>query len=117
MYDDGIKEIEFSTPICPDTSPHPKHRIAGTWREECPGRAASETSTIKAKNAPLGMQLWPTASPKYAPNFTLASVIRQVGSNGHEYVVWVDENGNTRMFLADEDVAVQLPVLAGGVER
>ena len=37
MYDDGIEEIEFPTSICPDTAPHAKHRIAGTWRDECPG--------------------------------------------------------------------------------
>src|SRR3982751_4212226 len=40
MYDDGIDEIEFPTSICPDREAgkvHPKHRIAGTWREECPG--------------------------------------------------------------------------------
>jgi len=37
MYDDGIDEIEFPTPICSDATPHAKHRIAGTWREECPG--------------------------------------------------------------------------------
>ncbi len=30
-------EIEFPTPICSDTAPHAKHRIAGTWRTECPG--------------------------------------------------------------------------------
>lgn len=37
MYDDGIDEIEFPTPICPDATPHAKHRIAGTWRQECSG--------------------------------------------------------------------------------
>ncbi len=37
MYDDGIDEVEFPTPICPLTEPHPKHRIPGTWRDECPG--------------------------------------------------------------------------------
>jgi hypothetical protein len=67
-----------------------------------------KTETVKAKDAPLGVQLWPTTSPQYAPNFTLASVIRQLGSNGREYVIWQYENGNTRMFLPDEDVAVQI---------
>lgn len=37
MYDDGIEEVEFPTPICPITEPHAKHRIPGTWRDECPG--------------------------------------------------------------------------------
>lgn len=37
MYDDGIEEVEFPTPICPLTEPHAKHRIPGTWRDECPG--------------------------------------------------------------------------------
>ncbi len=30
-------EFQFPTPICSDTAPHAKHRIAGTWRTECPG--------------------------------------------------------------------------------
>ncbi len=68
----------------------------------------SEITTVKAKDAPLGVQLWPTVSPKFAPNFTLDTVTRQVGSNGREYVIWQYQNGNTRMFLADEDVAVQI---------
>jgi hypothetical protein len=37
MYDDGINDIEFPTPICPITEPHPKHLIPGTWREQCNG--------------------------------------------------------------------------------
>lgn len=68
----------------------------------------AETTTVKAKDAPLGVQLWPTTSPQFAPNFTLATVTRQLGSNGCEYVIWQYQNGNTRMFLADEDVAVQI---------
>lgn len=67
-----------------------------------------ETGTVKAKDAPLGVQLWPTVSPEFAPNFTLDTVTRQVGSNGREYVIWQYQGGNTRMFLADEDVAVQI---------
>jgi hypothetical protein len=39
MYDDGIEGVEFPTPICPITEPHAKHRIPGTWRDECPGVA------------------------------------------------------------------------------
>ncbi len=30
-------EIVFPTPVCTDTTPHAKHRIVGTWREQCPG--------------------------------------------------------------------------------
>jgi hypothetical protein len=30
-------ETEFPNPICSDTAPHAKHRIAGTWRTDCPG--------------------------------------------------------------------------------
>lgn len=48
MYDDGIEDIEFPTPVCPDTAPHAKHRIVGTWREECPGVKA----TASAKGLP-----------------------------------------------------------------
>lgn len=67
-----------------------------------------KTTTVKAKDAPLGVQLWPTVHPKFAPNFTLTSVVRELGSNGHEYVIWVYQNGKTRMFRSDEDVAVEL---------
>jgi hypothetical protein len=34
------QEVEFPTPICPDAEarkPHAAHRIAGTWRDDCPG--------------------------------------------------------------------------------
>jgi hypothetical protein len=68
----------------------------------------AEATTVKAKDAPLGVQLWPTVSPEYAPNFTLDTVTRQIGSSGREYVTWQYQNGNTRVFLADEDVAVQI---------
>jgi hypothetical protein len=36
MYHE-FEPIAFPTSICPDTAPHPKHLIAGTWRTECPG--------------------------------------------------------------------------------
>jgi hypothetical protein len=70
--------------------------------------ATLQTTTVKAKDAPLGVQLWPTTHPKYAPNFTLASVIRQLDGNGGEYVTWIYEGGSTRVFLPDEDVAVEI---------
>lgn len=65
-------------------------------------------TTVKAKDAPLGVQLWPTTSPEYAPNFTLASVTRELNFNGEQLVIWTYQNGNTRMFMPDEDVAVEL---------
>jgi hypothetical protein len=37
MYDDGIDDIEFQQAVCIKTQPHAKHRIAGTWRDQCPG--------------------------------------------------------------------------------
>src|SRR5689334_25034917 len=52
-----------------------------------------KTTTVKAKDAPLGVQLWPTRGPEFAPNFTLASVTRELGSSGREYVIWPYENG------------------------
>lgn len=27
----------FPQPVCPITEPHVRHRIPGTWRDECPG--------------------------------------------------------------------------------
>jgi hypothetical protein len=32
-----MSDDEFPTSVCPDTTPHAPHRIAGTWRTECPG--------------------------------------------------------------------------------
>lgn len=64
-----------------------------------------KTATVIAKDAPLGVQLWPTTSPEYAPNFTLASVTRELNSDGQEFVTWTYQNGKTRMFLVDEVVA------------
>lgn len=31
-------DIEFPQPVCIEENPHPRHRIEGTWREQCPGR-------------------------------------------------------------------------------
>lgn len=65
-------------------------------------------TTVRAESAPLGVQLWPTRSPEYAPNFTLASVTRFLDANGRECVRWTYQNGNTRTFLAGEEVVVRL---------
>lgn len=40
-------EIEFPTPVCPETAPHAKHRIEGTWRQECPGIDPARPSTAE----------------------------------------------------------------------
>jgi hypothetical protein len=68
----------------------------------------AQITTVVAKDAPLGVQLWPTTSPEYAENFTLVSVTRQLNFNGNEYVTWTYGNGKTRSFMADEEVAVQI---------
>lgn len=71
-----------------------------------------ETTMITAEDAPIGVQLWPTSSPKYAPNFTLAAVevvTRKTrdASGTHETAVvfWTYENSNTRSFSLGEQVA------------
>lgn len=66
------------------------------------------TTTVKAESAPLGVQLWPTRTPKYAPNFTLQSVTRTLDACGGEYVIWTYQSGTTRIFLLGEDVAVEI---------
>jgi hypothetical protein len=68
----------------------------------------AQTTTVIAKDAPLGVQLWPTRSPEFAPNFTLASVTRRLDANGNEYVIWTYRNGNVRRFLANEEVTVKI---------
>jgi hypothetical protein len=32
-----MDEIEFPQSVCINSQPHGPHRIAGTWRTECPG--------------------------------------------------------------------------------
>lgn len=59
-----------------------------------------DTYTVTAEAAPIGVQLWPTASPKYAPNFTLAAVT--VDDNT---VTWTYESGTTRYFRKGEQIA------------
>jgi hypothetical protein len=78
-------------------------------------RIASQVTTVTAEDAPIGVQLWPTISPKYAPNFTLAAVeviVRKLRDASGDYemssVIWTYENGSTRSFLLGEQVAVQI---------
>ncbi len=66
-----------------------------------------KTTLVIAKDAPLGVQVWPTTSPEYARNFTLASVTRQLAPSGLEFVIWTYQNGTTRMFMANEEVACE----------
>jgi hypothetical protein len=69
---------------------------------------SDSTTSIVAELAPLGVQLWPTHSAKYAPNFTLDNVAIVRDSRG-EYVVWTYESGETRTFRKGELVTAQLP--------
>lgn len=72
------------------------------------------TTTVAAEDAPIGIQIWPTTSPKYAPNFTLYAVevitrkFRDVhGTSERTTVEWTYENGNVRIFDLGDQVAVQ----------
>jgi hypothetical protein len=62
---------------------------------------------VRAELAPIGVQLWPTRSPGYADNFTLASVTVVDHSVRGAYVVWTYRNGKTRTFHVGESVTVQ----------
>lgn len=59
---------------------------------------------VVAEDAPIGVQLWPTRTPEYAPNFTLASVA-VVRSEAPTYVVWTYESGTVRTLALGEQVA------------
>lgn len=72
--------------------------------------ATDTTTYVIAEDAPIGVQLWPTTSPKYAPNFTLATVAILRTSTGR-HVVWTYESGATRVFFLGERVAVHGPYL------
>jgi hypothetical protein len=85
----------------------------------CHGCIDNPTATlVVAEEAPLGVQLWPTATPDSARNFTLAAVevltrkARQEDGSWCEYpatVVWTYQSGNERRFRLGEEVACQLP--------
>lgn len=75
------------------------------------------TASVIAENAPIGVQLWPTIHPQYAPNFTLAEVqiIRnEIGS----YVRWIYEGDvETRTFQVGQVVAVDGDALGDWIVR
>lgn len=64
------------------------------------------TESVIAEDAPLGVQLWPTRSPEFAPNFTLERV-EIVRTEARTFVRWVYQNGNERVFKLGESVTVQ----------
>ena len=75
---------------------------------------ASQTTTVAAEDAPIGVQLWPTTAPQYARNFTLATVDvithkfrDESGTYEWSTVEWTYENGSVRNFDLGEHVAVQ----------
>jgi hypothetical protein len=71
-------------------------------------QTAIKDQTVAAEDAPIGVQLWPTRSPEFAPNFTLneVQIIRnEVGT----YVRWVYQGDvETRTFKLGEQVVVRL---------
>ena len=89
MSDDGI---DFPQAVCIDTQPHAKHRIAGTWRDQCPG-LEEEVHGIPA-----------TAEERHVPAFTFIRVDQAgpgavvLGTVDHEGIVhaFTPERGFTR---------------------
>lgn len=66
-------------------------------------------TVIAAEDAPIGVQLWPTIHPQYAPNFRLAEVITHRNAV-RTWVEWIYESGKTRSFELGEPVACRLPI-------
>ena len=64
-----------------------------------------ETS-VKVEDAPVGVQIWPTRHPSYAPNFTLDRV-EIVRNHRGTYVRWVYENGTDRFFTPGDDIVIR----------
>lgn len=62
--------------------------------------------TVTAQDAPIGVQLWPTTDPRYAPNFTIESV-ELIRNHRGAHVRWVYESGSTRYFDLGDQVAVR----------
>lgn len=54
-------------------------------------------SHVVAEDAPIGVQVWPTRSPEFAPNFTIAEVLIVRNARG-VHVKWIYENGAERYF-------------------
>lgn len=69
--------------------------------------ATYTNASLVAEDAPLGVQLWPTVSPEFAPNFTLASVEIVRDFYGTR-VRWTYENGNVRTFDLGEQVFARI---------
>lgn len=67
--------------------------------------ALPNIASVVAEDAPIGVQLWPTIHPDFAPNFTLerVEITRTcVGTN----VRWYYQNNTERVFRLGETVAV-----------
>lgn len=62
---------------------------------------------IVAEDAPIGVQLWPTRAPEYAPNFTLAEVAIFRNDAG-TFVRWTYDGGNVRTFALGERIACRI---------
>ena len=69
--------------------------------------AAQTKTTVIAEDAPVGIQLWPTRSPEFAPNFTLATV-EVVRTEVRTFVRWTYQSGTVRTFDLGEQVVVSL---------
>ena len=67
----------------------------------------TQTTTVIAEDAPIGVQLWPTRSPEFADNFTLERV-EIVRDEVRTWVRWTYRNGTTRNFQLGEAIAVKL---------
>jgi hypothetical protein len=65
------------------------------------------TTTVKVEDAPIGVQIWPTIAPEFAPNFTLDR-IEVVRTEVRSYVRWVYQSGTVRVFRVGEEIAISL---------
>jgi len=63
-----------------------------------------EVYNIRAQDAPIGTPVWPAKNPKGLRRFTLTEVIVR-RSAADTLVVWVAQDGYTRIFDYDEQVA------------
>ena len=63
------------------------------------------TASVIAEDAPLGVELWPTVSPDFAPNFTLERV-EVVRTCVTTIVRWHYLSGRELVFRLGETVAV-----------
>lgn len=99
MPDDDIDDIEFPKAVCINTQPHPKHRIAGTWRDECPGL---EEEVRGVPNEPNMVGVNPAADPAWVVERDRAGVMTAAEADAY-YAALESQRANNARRIANNE--------------